>query len=72
MEAFVQSPPGLGNQYLDDGLLRSLLRRRLPAEMLSAIEPEFSRVGELAGGELYAMQLADRLNEPRLTLRKSA
>jgi acyl-CoA dehydrogenase len=67
MEAFVQSPPGLGNQYLDDVLLRSLLRRRLPAEMLSAIEPEFSRVGELAGGELYAIQLADRLNEPRLT-----
>jgi alkylation response protein AidB-like acyl-CoA dehydrogenase len=67
MEPFIQSPPALGNQYLDDTLLRSLLRRRLPAEVLSAIEPEFARVGALAGGELYAMQLADRLNEPNLT-----
>ena len=67
MEPFIQSPPALANQYLDDTLLRSILRRRLPEEVLAAIEPELGRTGALAGGELYAMQLADRLNEPRLT-----
>ncbi len=67
MEPFIQSSPRLGNQYRDDTLLGSLLRRRLPADVLTAIEPELDRTGDLAGDELYAMQLADRLNEPRLT-----
>ncbi len=67
MEPFIQSSPRLGNQYRDDTLLGSVLRRRLPAEILSAIEPELDRTGTLAGDELYALQLADRLNEPRLT-----
>jgi alkylation response protein AidB-like acyl-CoA dehydrogenase len=67
MEPFIQSAPRLGNQYLDDVLLRSLLKRRLPAEILSSIEPDLVRTGALAGDELYALQLADRLNEPRLT-----
>src|SRR5690606_11820485 len=31
------------------------------------IEPELRDMGELAGGELYRMQLEDRLNEPTLT-----
>jgi alkylation response protein AidB-like acyl-CoA dehydrogenase len=67
METFVQGAPQLGNQFLDDRLLRSLLARRLPAQVLAAIEPELGRVGALAGDELYELQLADRLNEPRLT-----
>lgn len=36
---FIQSPPMLGNQYGDDTFLRSYLQRRLPAEVLAAIEP---------------------------------
>ena len=32
-----------------------------------AYEPELREMGALAGGELYRMQLADRLNEPVLT-----
>jgi len=35
--------------------------------MLSEIEPSLREMGRLAGGHLYQMQLADRLNEPRLT-----
>jgi acyl-CoA dehydrogenase len=31
-----------------------------------AVEEALRELGELAGGELYRMQLADRLNEPRL------
>ncbi|WP_129644929.1 acyl-CoA dehydrogenase family protein [Peristeroidobacter agariperforans] len=64
---FIQSPPQLGNQYGDDPFLRAYLQRRLPAEMLAQIEPSLTELGELAGGELYRLQLQDRLNEPTLT-----
>jgi acyl-CoA dehydrogenase len=63
---FRQEPPALGNQYADDRALGSYLRRALPAEVLREVEPELEELGELAGGELYRMQLADRTNEPRL------
>jgi acyl-CoA dehydrogenase len=64
---FVQAPPGLGNQYEDDRVLRSYLARVLPADVFSEIEPSLMEMGRLAGGDLYRMQLADRTNEPRLT-----
>ena len=63
---FVQEPPGLENQYLDDRLLAGYLHRWLPDEMRREIEPELVEMGKLSGGELYRMQLADRANEPRL------
>jgi alkylation response protein AidB-like acyl-CoA dehydrogenase len=64
---FQQTPPSLGNQYEDDRVLRSYLKRVLPREMLQEIESELKDMGESAGGRLYRMQLADRLNEPVLT-----
>jgi alkylation response protein AidB-like acyl-CoA dehydrogenase len=64
---FQQTAPNLGNQFEDDRVLRSYLARVLPADMRSDIEPELKELGQLAGGELYQMQLADRLNEPTLT-----
>nr|WP_298721622.1 acyl-CoA dehydrogenase family protein [uncultured Steroidobacter sp.] len=64
---FIQSPPVLGNQYGDDLFLRGWLQRRLPAGMLAEIEPSLTELGALAGGELYQLQLQDRLNEPTLT-----
>src|ERR1044072_7327136 len=64
---FSQQPPQLGNQYADDRALRSSLRRQLPTDVLREVEPSLEELGELAGGELYRMQLEDRLNEPRLT-----
>lgn len=64
---FNQPPPALGNQYDDDRVLRSYLKRLLPADVLAEIEPTLREMGDLAGGELYEMQLADRLNEPVLT-----
>ena len=65
--AFIQTPPELGNQYTSDRALRELLVRALPADVLHEIEAQLSALGELAGGELYRMQLADRENEPVLT-----
>ena len=64
---FHQQPPALGNQYEDDSVLRSYLKRTLPREMLNEIEPSLIEMGRLAGGDLYRMQLADRINEPVLT-----
>src|SRR6266403_1357258 len=64
---FHQQPPVLGNQYDDDRVLRSYLKRTLPREMLSEIAPSLIEMGRLAGGDLYRMQLADRINEPVLT-----
>src|SRR5687768_14490077 len=64
---FQQTPPQLGNQYEDDRVLRSYLARVLPADMLREIEVSLAEMGRLAGGEIYQLQLADRLNEPRLT-----
>ena len=63
---FQQQPPSLGNQYEDDRVLRSYLARTLPADVLHEIEASLIEMGRLAGGELYQMQLADRLHEPVL------
>jgi alkylation response protein AidB-like acyl-CoA dehydrogenase len=63
---FFQDPPTLGNQYDDDRVLRSYLARTLSPDVLKDIEPELRSMGELAGGELYRLQLEDRLNEPTL------
>ena len=65
--AFVQLPPELGNQYEDDFALRSYLSRVLPEDVLAEVRPGLALMGERAGGELYRLQLADRLNEPVLT-----
>src|SRR3569832_165828 len=67
MDVFQQAPPALGNQYDDDRVLRSYLTRVLPPDVLIDIDESLSEMGRLAGGELYEMQLADRLNEPTLT-----
>jgi len=64
---FQQSPPTLGNQYEDDRVLRSYLARVFPIDMLREIEGSLAEMGRLAGADLYELQLADRLNEPRLT-----
>lgn len=66
MQPFNQPPPRLSNQYDDDHVLRSLLARRFGGRVPATVEEMMRRMGELAGGELYEMQLADRLNEPRL------
>lgn len=67
IQPFNQPPPALGNQYDDDRVLQSYLKRVLPPDILREIEPSLHDMGHLAGDELYYLQLADRLNEPTLT-----
>jgi alkylation response protein AidB-like acyl-CoA dehydrogenase len=64
---FIQAAPRLGNQFEDDPFLRAYLDRVLPREVLNDVVPELCEIGRLAGGELYELQMRDRLNEPRLT-----
>jgi len=64
--AFFQAPPELGNQYRDDRVLRSYLARVFDPEQQQRAEALLEPMGELAGGELYRLQQADRENEPRL------
>jgi len=66
IDAFNQPPPQLANQYDDDRLLRSLLARRFGGQVPAPVVEALREMGELAGGELYRMQLADLPNEPRL------
>ena len=67
MALFHQTAPTLANQYDDDRVLRSYLKRVLPVDMLRDVEGSLTEMGRLAGAELYQFQLADRLNEPTLT-----
>lgn len=68
MMDFFQDPPRLAaDQYADDRVLRSYLARVLDPDVLAEVEPSLSRMGCLAGGPLFELQAADRLNEPVLT-----
>jgi acyl-CoA dehydrogenase len=64
--AFVQAPPVLSNQYLDDRVLRSYLRRVLPAATLAAIEPDLTGLGDFAAHAWTAARNREA-SEPRLT-----
>lgn len=64
--AFVQAAPVLANQYLDDRVLRSYLRRVLPPAMLAAIEGELTDLGEFAA-TAWAQARGRTRREPTLT-----
>lgn len=65
MPEFVQEQPRLGNQYDDDALLRSYLRWRLPAPMLSEIDPDLSRLGQRAATDILALGEEAEASPPR-------
>src|SRR5512132_3943372 len=62
MTEFFQDAPALGNQLLDDRLLRGYLRRVLPAAAHADVEPGLRRLGERAATDLLA--LADAAEQP--------
>jgi hypothetical protein len=57
----------LDNQFDDDRVLRRYLERVLPESVRSAVTPDLRALGDLAGNELYDLQLQDRENQPSLT-----
>jgi alkylation response protein AidB-like acyl-CoA dehydrogenase len=62
---FTQHGPLLDNQYLEDRLLRSLLRRVLPQPVLATIEPGLTEFGERVA-EWYPAQVAAHAEQPSL------
>jgi len=64
--AFLQTAPVLSNQYLDDRVLRSYLRRVLPPAVLGAIENDLTELGEFAATAWTVARLRER-SEPKLT-----
>lgn len=64
---FEQEPPALGNQYNDDPVLRGYLQRALPRDVHDHVRPALRAMGARAGGDLYALQQANRTHEPELT-----
>src|SRR5215470_17945364 len=63
---FVQAPPVLSNQFLDDRVLRSYLRRVLPAATFGAIESDLTDLGEYAASA-WSLARSRQAAEPRLT-----
>lgn len=45
---FFQEPPKLGNQYEDDHIFRSILKRLLPTQVLEEITPDLRALGQQA------------------------
>jgi alkylation response protein AidB-like acyl-CoA dehydrogenase len=62
---FLQSAPTLSNQYLDDRVLRSYLRRVVPRNQLAAIEPDLTDLGEFAASA-WALARAREPATPKL------
>src|SRR4051794_30198974 len=63
---FFQDAPQLSNQYNDDRLLRSYLRRRLPVDMLATIEPDLERLGGRVVGDIALWGDDAEASPPRL------
>ena len=63
---FLQAAPVLSNQYLDDRVLRSYLRRVLPPAVLAEIEGDLTDLGEFAANAWAQARTRER-SEPKLT-----
>lgn len=66
MSDFFQDGPVLGNQYLQDRVLRSSLRRVFGDAGLAEIEPDLERLGERAVTDLLPMAEDANRHEPEL------
>jgi alkylation response protein AidB-like acyl-CoA dehydrogenase len=66
MELFAQDGPRLRDPWDTDYRLQARLARRMPAGVAAEARGRLRAMAGLSGGELFEMQLADRLNEPRL------
>lgn len=53
MDDFFQNPPQLGNQYDEDRVLKKYLQWKLPADILTSIEPGLQRLGQRAVTDIY-------------------
>ncbi|KAK7483393.1 hypothetical protein BaRGS_00025333 [Batillaria attramentaria] len=61
---FVQEPPQLGNQYTQDTLLRSFLKRHVPEQYLAEIEADLERFGQRVATDIYDLHLRCERESP--------
>ena len=66
MATFFQDGPRLGNQYDEDRALRDYLRRMLPADILSEIEPDLRTLGARVVGDIQALGDVAESQPPQL------
>jgi len=64
-ERFLQDIPRLGNQYLEDNILRSALKRYVPSNILSKIEPDLIRFGDRVLTDLAEWGNESEANPPK-------
>lgn len=64
---FTQTEPQLSACFESDVQLQDLLKAHLSSSQWDEFSPALAELGQRSGAELYREQLADRLNEPRLT-----
>ena len=63
---FFQEPPVLENQFIDDIVLQSYLKRKLPNHLYLEIERDLKRLGERVITDIYEMGKDAEKNEPVL------
>ncbi|XP_075069286.1 acyl-CoA dehydrogenase family member 11-like [Mixophyes fleayi] len=63
---FFQEQPKLGNQYLEDALLQSYLRRHLPPRVLEEVSQDLERFGHRLVEEIDSLGRECELNPPQL------
>ncbi len=66
MEYFIQEAPKLKNQYEDDILLKSYLKKEIPSEILAEIEPNLRNLGERVITDILEMGHDAEAHEPEL------
>ncbi len=64
MTSFFQTPPRLQNAYTSDSVLKSVLKRRLPPDVLEAIEPGLMSLGDRTVTEMPSLAAAAESQPP--------
>ncbi|WP_298623947.1 acyl-CoA dehydrogenase family protein [uncultured Legionella sp.] len=65
MSDFYQTPPGLGNQFDEDRVLRRYLEWKVPQAMLAEIRPDLQRMGQRVIEDIYHLGREAELTPPR-------
>uniref|UniRef100_A0A5F8H421 Acyl-CoA dehydrogenase family member 11-like n=1 Tax=Monodelphis domestica TaxID=13616 RepID=A0A5F8H421_MONDO len=63
---FFQGQPSLGNQYLEDALLRGYLKRHLPPQVFAEVNQDLQRFGARVSGEILSLGQECEAMPPRL------
>jgi alkylation response protein AidB-like acyl-CoA dehydrogenase len=66
MNPFFQTGPKLSNQFEADRVLRSILKRKLPAKVYAVVEKDLRRFGERTATDLLELSIAAEKVKPRL------